>query len=283
MSAPLLSGLYIYPVKSLAGIQVTQWPVLAKGFKYDRQWMLVDQEYQFMTQRKTPKMGLITTQITEHLLILSASGYSDIAVPLSPSEVAKKSTPVIVKIWHDHCLACLVNQEVDQWLSAFLETPCHLIYQPETTIRNVDLGYATPEDKVNFSDGFPFLILSQASLDKLNQVMGLGFSMQRFRPNLVIDNCLSFAEDYWREITIGEIAFRLPKACSRCAITTIEPGTENFGKEPLTTLNRIRKWQKNVYFGQNALHNNQGYLQQGDHLSITKTGPAQPPISSYRP
>ncbi len=274
MSPPLLSAIYIYPVKSLAGIQVSEWPVTSKGLKYDRQWMLVDDQYKFMTQRHFPKMALISTRMTEDSIILSAPDFPDISIPL----VLDKLSLVTVNIWKDHCQGSLVSREIDQWLSDFLQKPCQLIHQPEATIRKVNPDYATANDKVNFSDGFPFLIISEASLNKLNQVMGLNLSMSRFRPNLVIASCDSFAEDFWREITIGTINFRLPKPSSRCAITTIKPGTAKYGKEPLSTLNRLRKWQKKVYFGQNALHNESGHLKQGDSVSIIKTGPAQPPI-----
>jgi len=108
--------------------------------------------------------------------------------------------------------------------------------------------------------------------------MNLNFPMTRFRPNLVISGCSSYAEDSWRTISIGEISFRLPKPCARCSITTIDPETGKAGKEPLHTLNRIRKWNQQVYFGQNALHDNIGQLNVGDRLLVHSTGPNQPPL-----
>jgi uncharacterized protein YcbX len=102
--------------------------------------------------------------------------------------------------------------------------------------------------------------------------------MNRFRPNLVIAGCESYAEDSWRDIRIGDIDFKLPKPCSRCAIPTIDPETAQTGKEPLTTLNRLRKWQNKVYFGQNAIHNKSGSLSVGDKVHIILTGEKQPPL-----
>lgn len=102
--------------------------------------------------------------------------------------------------------------------------------------------------------------------------------MSRFRPNLVVSGCAAFAEDAWREIGIGPIEFRLPKPCSRCVVPTINQETAETGKEPLVTLNRIRKWQNKVYFGQNALHNQCGELSIGDTVYIKSTGPKQPPL-----
>jgi uncharacterized protein len=159
-----------------------------------------------------------------------------------------------------------------------LKTNCRLVYQPDDLIRAVDPDYALPADKVSFADGFPFLILSNASLIALNQAMQLNFSIERFRPNLVISGCDSYAEDSWRKISIGAVDFRLPKPCSRCSVPAIDPQTAKGGKEPLTTLNRLRKWQNKIYFGQNALHDNCGVLTVGDAVTIKQTGEPQPPL-----
>jgi uncharacterized protein YcbX len=145
-------------------------------------------------------------------------------------------------------------------------------------IRPVDPDYGRDTDTVAFSDGFPFLIISENSLVLLNRDMQLNLPMTRFRPNLVISGCPGYAEDSWREISIGAIAFRLPKPCSRCSVPNIDPDTAKTGKEPLATLNRIRKWQNKVYFGQNALHNQCGTLAVGDTVLVKVVGAKQPPI-----
>ncbi len=108
--------------------------------------------------------------------------------------------------------------------------------------------------------------------------MDVQLPIQRFRPNLVISHCENYAEDSWREITFNNIGFRLPKPCSRCSVPTIDTETAKTNKEPLTTLNRLRKWNKHVYFGQNALHNNSGELSVGNEVEINRTGSRQPPI-----
>jgi uncharacterized protein YcbX len=181
-------------------------------------------------------------------------------------------------IWHDQVDTIAVSAEADEWLSRFLNVECRLVYQPDAAIRPVNPNFAKPEDQTALSDGFPFLLISENSLVALNQAMQLNLAMTRFRPNLVISGCESYAEDIWREITIGNIGFRLPKPCSRCAVPTINPETGETGKEPLTTLNRIRKWQNKVYFGQNALHDSLGTLSVGDSVQISLTGSRQPPL-----
>jgi uncharacterized protein YcbX len=269
-----LSGIYIYPVKSLAGISASSWPVNEKGFQHDRKWMLIDKDRQFLSQRKLPNMALIKTALTDKNLILSAPGMGNLFLPLAPVD----GEIIDSTIWHDQCDARSVSAEADQWLSDFLHQDCRLVYQPKNVIRPVDPVYAKPSDQVAFSDGFPFLIISENSLAALNHDMQLNLPMTRFRPNLVISGCPAYAEDSWREISIGSIDFRLPKPCARCPIPTIDPETAQIGKEPLTTLSRTRKWQNKVYFGQNALHNQCGQLTVGDDVHIKLTGAKQPPL-----
>ena len=276
MADIVLSGLTIYPVKSLAGISLTGWPVVKTGLKYDRQWMLIDSEQQFLSQRRLPKMALIKTAITDDQLVMAAPGMTKLVLELSPSpgEIIDST------IWHDQVETWAVSAKADGWFSQFLQTDCKLVYQPESQIRSVNPDFAKPQDQTALSDGFPFLLISENSLVELNKAMQLNLPMTRFRPNLIVSGCDSYAEDTWREITIGEISFRLPKPCSRCSVPTIDPETGETGKEPLTTLNKLRKWENKVYFGQNALHDGCGLLSVGDRIQINRIGEPKPPLSS---
>lgn len=269
--------MYLYPVKSLAGIRVNSWKVAETGLKYDRKWMLVDQNRQFLSQRRLPRMALIKTSFDGDKLILSVPGMADIALALNP----KAGEVIRCSIWHDEVDAVAVSSDADQWLSAFLQSECRLVYQPDDSLRTVNQKYAQADDITALSDGFPFLLVSENSLAELNRAMQLDLPVIRFRPNLVISGCEAYAEDTWREISIGNIGFRLPKPCSRCAVPTIDAETGETGKEPLTTLNRLRKWDNKVYFGQNALHNAQGKLSVGDMVEILKAGNRQPPFSAF--
>jgi uncharacterized protein len=272
-----LSDIYIYPIKSLAGIRVSNWPVVKTGFKYDRKWMLIDAEQRFLSQRSLPRMALIKTALTANKLVVSAPGMENLTLELEP-----QTGPVIRStIWHDQVDAIMVSDEADNWFSHFLQLACKLVYQTDRSIRPVNPNFSRPNDQTSFSDGFPFLLISESSLCTLNQAMQLDMPMIRFRPNLVISGCDSYAEDTWREITIGSLGFRLPKPCSRCSVPTIDPETAETGKEPLTTLSRLRKWDNKVYFGQNVLHDNCGILSVGDKLLINLYGPNQPPLPPF--
>ncbi len=276
MSPPVLSEIFVYPVKSLAGIKVSTWQVNAKGLLHDRKWMLIDNKHQFLSQRRMPKMGLIKTRLTDSELILSTDASSSISLPLDPTD----GDACNISIWNDVCVAKTTSKLANQWLGDFLDIQCQLVYLPNNVVRSVDPLYSKKTDQLNFSDGFPFLIVSEASMNALNREMNLQLGIERFRPNLVISQCEAYAEDSWREISINNIDFRLPKPCSRCIVPTVDPVTAKTGKEPLRTLNRCRKWNKQVYFGQNALHDNSGELSIGNKVQITQTGSNQPPLLS---
>ena len=264
MSGIVLSELYFYPVKSLRGIKLERAPVDRRGIRFDRHWMLVDPEGRFVTQRQSPRMALVGTRLIPGGLRLCAPGMPDLEIPGDDGA----GDPVQVQVWRDQCLARSAGDPAAAWLSRFLERPCRLVYLPESTVRPVDPDYARSGDQVGFSDGFPFLLLSEASLEDLNSRLDTPLPMQRFRPNLVVRGCLPYAEDGWRRIRIGEIRFRVVKPCSRCAIPTIDTRTGEKGVEPLRTLNRYRRRGNQVYFGQNLIQEDQGELRVGAPVEI---------------
>lgn len=270
----ILSQIFLYPIKSLAGIQVQSWLVDKNGLRYDRKWMLVDEDGQFMSQRRLPRMALFKPRIEQENLIVSAAGMQDMPLALQPVG----GDDIEVTIWRDRCIARTVSSQADEWFSEFLDTKCRLVYHPDDRRRQVDQRYAKPSDQTAFSDGFPFLIVSENSLATLNQKMSAAIGINRFRPNLVIADCDSYAEDSWRRIRINGIEFRLPKPCSRCAVPGIDPDTAISDKETLLTLSKLRKWENQVYFGQNALHDGLGELAVGNHVDILETGVLHPPI-----
>ncbi len=258
--ASRISGLFIYPVKSLAGISLQRAQLDPMGLKYDRRWMLVSPEGAFLSQRTLPKMALIKTLLNESgQLTLQKSGKEDLQVP----EASDKTMPV--KIWNDTVMANLVDSHCDEWLEEALGVKCHLVYIRDDVVRQCDLDYASPGDRTGFSDGFPLLLISEASLQDLNQRLEQAVSMRRFRPNIVVSGCEAFAEDHWEDFILGDIPMRGVKPCSRCPIPTVNPDTgERSGTEPISTLATYRKKDHKVFFGMNVIHQKQGELKIGD-------------------
>jgi uncharacterized protein len=217
--------------------------------QYDRRWMLVDTRNQFMTQRKFAGMALLKVSLKETSLEVTAPGMPGLAVPFVP-----QTTELIpVTVWDDTCQAIVVSKEANKWFSEALQKECKLVFMPDTTLRQVDERYAKNKEIVSFADGYPLLLIGQASLADLNSRLALPVPMDRFRPNLVVNTTEPFAEDKWESIRIEESIFYLVKPCARCILTTIDQQTGVAGKEPLKTLSSYRNFNNKVLFGQNLL------------------------------
>ena len=263
MTKLILSSLSIYPVKSCREVSQNSSFVEDFGLQNDRRWMVVDEQGVMITQRKLSKMCLIQPELTASGLILNTSVMDPISIN-TPNYNKKCS----VKVWADQCHAFDAGDEAANWLSHVLEKKCRLVYFPEDEIRQVDLEYANKGDKTAFSDGFPLLIISQGSLDDLNQRLSSPIAMNRFRPNIVIDGCNPFAEDEWEKIRIGDITFRFVKPCSRCVIPSINIDTAEREEEPIKTLLSYRKRDKKIFFGQNVIAESNGQINVGMPIEI---------------
>ena len=261
-----VSSLTLYPVKSCAGISLEYSELDGMGLKHDRRWMLVSPEGLFLSQRKYPRMALIQPKFIENQLVLSCLGHPALYV-----SKAIATQTMTVGIWQDTVTAQRIGAAEDQWLSTVLKTPCHLVYIPDNEIRACDPVFSNKGDHTGFADGFPLLLISQASLDDLNSRLEETVEMRRFRPNIVVTGSDAFAEDTWKQFTVGNLPMRGVKPCSRCVITTVDPNKgERKGKEPLKTLMMFRKQGNAVYFGQNVIHEQTGRIQTGDPVVVQR-------------
>jgi uncharacterized protein len=263
----IVSELYIYPVKSLGGFSVTTAEVTAKGFKHDRRWMLVDAAGRFFTQRELPSMALLQTAITDEGLYIYHKNNPDknITIPFlsSPASIKK------VQVWDDTCDAwCYGSDKMNGWFSEMLGTACELVYMPDDTNRMVDTDFAKNGETTSFSDGYPFLIIGQSSLDELNSRLTAPLAINRFRPNIVFTTGKPHIEDSWKHFSINGINFFGVKTCGRCTVTTIDQQTSVAGKEPLRTLASYRTVDNKIKFGMNLLHKGEGAVSVGQEIII---------------
>ena len=252
-----VSGLYIHPLKSAAAVSVEKIEIDDFGFRNDRRWMLVDDEGKFLSQRQLPKMCLIKATVLESVLKIQVPNMTSLNVSAAMNHRRQ------VEVWGDSCQSYDCGDEAASYLSDFLQVTCRLVYFPDTEQRQVDLTYAKKGDLTGFSDGFPLLVISQASLDDLNSKLNEPVSMTRFRPNVVISGVEAFAEDSWNDIQIGGMNFRVVKPCSRCSIPSVDPLTGLRSIEPIKTLREYRMRDSKVYFGQNVIADTTGALEVG--------------------
>jgi uncharacterized protein len=274
-----VSGLYIYPIKSCRGVEVPNWPVTRCGFMHDREFLVVDGEWNFLTQRTHPKLALIQPFPEPELLRVRAPNLPEISLPWLGSPEDHPIEPKrSVTIWRDRVTADDLGEEIAEWLSAHLGCKARLVrmgnqyrrlVQKEKVPAVHQQALGMPE--VSFTDAYPFLIISEASLADLNRRLAKPIPMNRFRPNIVIGGVLnSYAEDQWQRIEIGSLRFRHGSPCVRCVVTTTDQITLERGKEPLKTLATYRRNDDGgVNFGMNFFcESSTGTIQVGDIVRL---------------
>jgi uncharacterized protein YcbX len=247
-----VAALNIYPVKSCRGIALEAARLGAAGFDDDRHWMLVRPGGRFVTQRELPRMALIGTAVDAGALKLAAPGMPALSVA---RDAGADSLEVTVWKFTGRGIDC--GDAAAAWVSKYLDTPLRLVRFDPGTLRECSAEWTKDTRAVTeFSDGYPILVISRASLADLNSRLPQALPMERFRPNLVIDGVGAYEEDRIHELRAGGVTLRLVKPCTRCSITTTDQQAGAVdGVEPLATLKTYRfdRELRGVLFGQNAI------------------------------
>jgi uncharacterized protein YcbX len=268
-----VASLHIYPVKSTRGHDVTAAEVQPWGLASDRRFMVVDAAGRHLTARTEPRL------LSVRALADGGSGLVLHGPHADPVAVESGTHPTtVVRIWDDDVLAERLSAEADRWLSALLGRDVALVWLAGPASRPVNPAYGKAGDTVSLADGFPLLLTATSSLRQLNDWVTAGalergesvepLSMRRFRPNVVVETAVPFAEEAWRRIRIGSIPFRVVKGCARCVLTTIDPETLVAGKEPIRTLARHHKRDGKVWFGVNLVPDGTGAVRVGDDVEV---------------
>ena len=261
----ILSSLTYYPIKACRGFDLLESRVERMGLADDRRMMVVTPEGKFLTQREYPRLALITPTLRNDTVTLSAPNFDSIHFAIQ-----KTGQISFVNIWQSKNVNAIdQGEEAAQWLSDWLGTSVCLVHIADGIQRKLNPGYAiNTDDHTGFADGYPILIISEASLQDLNSKLDSALPMNRFRPNIVLQNCEPFAEDIWKRIRIGDVEMALVKPCPRCVVTTIDKETLEQNKEPIKTLNTYRKQKGGAMFGMNVIPLNEGRLEVGMSVEI---------------
>jgi len=263
-----LSALYRYPLKSGKG-EILQSIELDKlGLAGDRRWMLVDEASgRFLTQRAEAKMSQLSALWNASGgLTLSTPEQGSIEVPLPAADAELRG----VTIWRDTLRVPDAGDQAARFVSEFLGKPTRLVQMPLERARTTQSGFGKDDDQVAFADGYPLLLIGEASRLALSETVGRELEMLRFRPNLVIEGSAPYAEDQWKRIRIGDIEFRVVKPCARCIMTTVDPqtGERSADREPFATLQKHRSTADGAMFGQNLVNDGNGRLEVGMLVEI---------------
>jgi len=255
-----IASLHLHPVKSCAGMAVDAALLVETGLDLDRCWMVVDPQGEMLTQRELPRMALITTALRGGDMVLRAPGMLALHVRVDTVEAATR-----VRVWDDVVKAYDMGGLAAQWFTDFLGQALRLArFDPEQQRLSSPHWTGALQAENAFSDGYPLLVASTASLADLNGRLAArgvpAVTMQRFRPNIVLDGLQAFDEDHVDEIVIdtgdGPVVLRLVKPCERCSIPNVDPLTAGTSNEPGDTLASFRadaRVQGGVTFGMNAV------------------------------
>ncbi|WP_318443022.1 hybrid-cluster NAD(P)-dependent oxidoreductase [Photobacterium leiognathi] len=267
---PKLSQLNVFPVKSIAGISQSQAWVEKQGMAFDRRFMVAKPSGDMVTARKYPQMVKVKAALHADGLVLSYGDKSHLSLKYKDFLMQDASSTV----WADTFIAYTTTEQANAWFSDIIGEPVQLLFTGEQSNR------VRPkiQQNVSFADGYPLLVISEASLLALNERSSEYHTMDQFRTNLVVSNTEAFAEDGWKRIRIGEVEFEAVKPCARCILTTVDPKSATFSehKEPLVTMAKFRADETgNVYFGQNLVALNEGIITVGDEIEVLETKPKE--------
>ena len=256
---PAVADLFIYPVKSCAGIRVASADLWETGLYLDRLWMVVTEDGRFISQRTVPRLALVSTALRFETLQLRAPGMLRLDIPIGGFDYAPERR-IEVGVWRDQVAAFPENELVATWFSRFLEMPVRLV-RIDPDFRRICNPVWTREHEAitQFADGYPLLVISKASLDDLNRRLQAAGNppvpIERFRPNIVIDGVDAYGEDHLATLAAPGYEFRMVKPCVRCGIPCVDQQTADVGNEPLDTLVGYRRDPRldGATFGMNAI------------------------------
>ncbi len=269
-----MRSIHVHPVKAFRSLPLREVVVERWGPAGDRRWMLIDDGGKVVTQRLHPRLALAAAEpLPGGGVVLSAPDRAPVTVP-----VPAPGTTAPADLFGDKVeVVPAEDPAVHAWCSDYLGVPVRLVHLDDPAVRRpVDPEYALPGETVTFADGYPLLLTTTASLDRLNELVAQGahahegpLPMSRFRPNVVIEGTDAWAEDDWSRVTVGEVAFRVAKLSGRCVVTTTDQDTARRGREPLHTLARHRSVGGRLLFGVNLVPLSPGVLRVGDPLEVT--------------
>jgi len=263
MKTYVVKELYIYPIKSLAGIAVHSVRAQEMGFENDRRWMLIDEENQFITQRKYPILSQFYPEIKKNTIEIS---FKSLVHEFIIDESAGKS--ILSKVWDDETMVFEVNKATSKWFSEALGFNCKLVKIENKGARKHFSNKLNARLNVSLADGYPYLLIGSKSLDLLNEKLDEKITIQRFRPNIVVETKLAHEEDFFDSFLIGNVQFKNAKPCGRCIMINNDPKNGVVKKEPLNTLSQYRKKENSVLFGSNCIALNEGIVYVGDNLTF---------------
>lgn len=259
-----LVEMFVHPLKSCRGISYSRAYASKQGLLHDREWLLAGDNGRFFTARSHPQLVRVEVDLIPGGALFKYPGKPPILAMSTQYQQEAAAT-----VWKDSFTAYHGDRAVDHWFSELLGEPCQLLWLGMQSQRRLK----DSEHAMSFADGYPYLLVNQASLDALNDELDQPVSLRHFRPNLVVSGEYAWEEDDWKVIQIGDVVFDVAKPCSRCVLTTVDPdtGIKSSEQQPLRTLVSIRTLPEGVCFGVNLVPRNEGALELGAEFRVLES------------
>ncbi len=261
MSEIELTRLFVYPIKSVQGIEVSHTKVLERGLEHDRRYMVVDHGGNLITARQHAKLLRVATAFEHDSLLVHAPKMPSLRLPLEGQGLEGQ-----VRVWADWMPGLDAGETANAWFSEFLGMKARLVWMPEHSERRMGANYGP--SKISFADGNPLHLVNEASLADLEARVGSEIALERFRPNLVVRGAAAYSEDTWTRLHFSSLELQPCEACARCMVVNLEPHTGEFSLEPLRTLAGYRRLGKSVLFGHHLYAIKGGTLRVGERGTV---------------
>jgi uncharacterized protein YcbX len=244
-----IKDLYVYPVKSCKGVRVDEIRLSPTGFLGDRNWMVIDEQGVFVSQREQPRLALVEPKLMDDTLTLHASGMPELVM----SREANDGERTEVELFGEKISALAAGGEASSWFSQYLGGDYRVVTCDPEFLRKGGVQYPSRDEApTSFVDNYGILVISEASREDLNRRLVSGVPMNRFRPNIVVEGVDPYGEDYFASASTTDVTLRFIDICYRCNLTTIDQEKAEFGQEPLQTMGRYRNSKVGVRFGNYA-------------------------------
>lgn len=214
---PVISQLWVYPIKSCQGVAVDSVNLLSSGLEHDREMMIVNADNgRFVTQRSDSVLASIAVSLNKESVILQHAEQGELRFEKT-FQVVKSA-----KVWSRQVPAFDQGDKVAEYLSGIIGCAVRLLATRPTDTLNA-------ERRILFQDGHAVHILSEASLNQVRKSLpAIDIDARRFRPNIVVDNgegeiLAAFAEDSWQHLHTPFTALAVEKLCKRCNVPSINP------------------------------------------------------------
>jgi uncharacterized protein len=258
-----LTRLFIYPLKSAQGIEVTRAQVIERGLEHDRRFMVVDPVGNLITARQQAKLLTVSTRVEPEHLVLNAPAMPELRVPLRPEGPERQ-----VRVWADWMLGLDVGPKASAWFSELFSSSLSLVWMPDRSERRMNPDFGP--SRLSFADGNPLHLIQDSSLSDLESRVGTPLGAERFRANLVVRGLDAYSEDGWSKLRLGSLELKVHEPCARCMMLNLEPMSGSLGLEPLRTLAGYRRQGKKVLFGQHLHALTLGELRVGQRGTAQK-------------